>query len=519
MAGIRVVEVLAAVSLTTDIASGVTFEKGLRTCAVATAFGRELKLPADELSAVFHAALVRAIGCTSHASENADEFDDDIAFQAWLKELDLGDEAMLSRQLARFGAWAPGRQAAMTKFFLDNAPVTGTEAWRSSCEVGRAVGPMLGLPDAAVVALDHVYERWDGRGIPGLAQQGDLPLTARIIHVAEQAVLAHAQGGPPAAVAEVRRRAGGHLDPDLASAFGRDAEAALAPLAEPDILTAVVAAEPGTISLAGPDAMRRMCQALACVVDLKGRYLLGHSHHVAAVAARAAQVAGLGAERAVQLETAGLLHDIGRAGVPSSVWDRPGPLSTAAWEQVRLHTYWTSRVLERCPALASLAPLAASHHERLDGSGYHRAVRAADLPFEARLLAAADALCELTEPRPARPPLPLPVAAHELAGQARSGGLDADAVAAVVEAAGLPRPRGARPHDLTEREVDVLRLAARGLTNHEIGTELSVSARTVGNHLAHIYDKIGRRTRAGAAVYAIEAGLLPAEPGDSQHGS
>ncbi len=84
------------------------FEKGLRTCAVATAFGRELGLAPDELSVVFHAALVRAIGCTSHASENADDFDDDIAFQAWLKELDFGDEAMLSRQLARFGGLGPG---------------------------------------------------------------------------------------------------------------------------------------------------------------------------------------------------------------------------------------------------------------------------------------------------------------------------------------------------------------------------------------------------------------------------
>lgn len=143
-------------------------------------------------------------------------------------------------------------------------------------------------------------------------------------------------------------------------------------------------------------------------------------------------------------------------------------------------------------------------------------MRAADLPFEARLLAVADALCELTELRPGRPPLPLPAAARELSGEARSGALDTEAVAAVIEAAGLPRPRAIRPHDLTEREVDVLRLAARGLTNHQIGAELSLSARTVGNHLAHIYDKIGRRTRAGAAVYAMETGLLPAGTGETR---
>src|SRR5690348_10474627 len=171
MGGIRVAEVLAALSLTTDLASGVPFEKGLRTCAVATAFGRELGLGPDDLPVVYHTGLVRAIGCTAHATENAEAFGDDIAFQGWLKEVDLGDEAMLARQLERFGAWEPARQAAMTTVFLDTAPTEGTSAWRSSCEVGRAVGPLLGLPGEVVTALDHVYERWDGRGIPGLARR------------------------------------------------------------------------------------------------------------------------------------------------------------------------------------------------------------------------------------------------------------------------------------------------------------------------------------------------------------
>ena len=190
---------------------------------------------------------------------------------------------------------------------------------------------MLGLPGEVVTALDYVYERWDGRGIPGLARRDALPLPARIVHLAEQAVLAHAQAGLPGAVAEVGRLAGGDLDPDLAAAFARSAEPALAPLAEPDILAAVVSAEPGTASLAGEDGLRRMCQALASVVDLKGRYLLGHSAHVAGVASRAAALAGLGPGECQQIETAGLLHDIGRAGVPSSVWDQAGPLSAAAW--------------------------------------------------------------------------------------------------------------------------------------------------------------------------------------------
>jgi HD-GYP domain-containing protein (c-di-GMP phosphodiesterase class II) len=509
---VRVVEVLAALSLTTDIASGVPLEKGLRTCAVATAFGRELKLDQADLATVFHTALLRAIGCTSHASENAAQFGDDIAFQAWLKEVDLGDEAVLGRQMQRFAHWADESQrAAMVADFIETAPIVGPRANVAACEVGRALGPKLGLPEAAVAALDNVYERWDGRGIPGVRSGEDLPLASRVVHVAEQAVLVAAEGGDhDAVVAELRRRAGGHLDPALVAAFADSAETGLAPLGERDILAAVVAAEPGTVSLAGDDVVLQLCRALACVVDLKGRYLLGHSDHVATIARTAARLAGLGPEAQHEIETAGLLHDIGRAGVPSSVWDLPGPHSDADWERVRLHTYWTSRVLERVPALASLAALAASHHEHLDGSGYHRGARAGELSYEQRLLAAADALAELTEPRPARPAMRLPDAAAQLEQGARDGRFDAQAVAAVVEAAGMPRRRPSLPNDLTEREVDVLRLVARGLTNQQIADELVLSARTVGNHLAHIYDKTGRRSRAGAAVFAMEHGLVPA---------
>jgi DNA-binding CsgD family transcriptional regulator len=209
---------------------------------------------------------------------------------------------------------------------------------------------------------------------------------------------------------------------------------------------------------------------------------------------------------------AALLHDVGRAGVPSSVWDRPGPIGPGDAERVRLHPYWTGRVLERVPALAPLAPVAAAHHERLDGSGYHRATHGGDLGPAARLLAAADVLSACCEPRPHRPAMALGAAARVVEDEARAGRLDPDAVAAVVEAAGLPRPRASWPAGLSTREVEVLRLAARGLSNKAIAAELVVSARTVQHHLASVYDKTGRRTRGGAALFAAEHGLLPAPP-------
>lgn len=509
MSRIRVAEVFAALSLTTDLASGMPFEKGLQTCAVATAFGGALGLDEADRTALFCASLLRSIGCTANASENAALFVDDTAFQRALKRLDPGDPAVFEAQLAVFGSWAPGRQGELAGRFTRIAAVEGPRAAGAGCEVSRALGGRLGLPAATVDALDDVYERWDGLGIPGGRCGEQLSLVGRVVHVAEQAVLANSDGGPAAACAEVARRSGGHLDPDLASAFVRDAESVLAVLDTGDLLAAVVRAEPGPGTTVGEEGLEELCAGLAVVGDLKGRHLLGHSAHVAAVVDDAAQGAGLDDPDRATLRMAAQLHDLGRAAVSSEVWDRPGPLGAADWERVRLHAYWTDRILRRCPALAPLAGLAAAHHERSDATGYHRAVRASELPFQARLLAAADVFAAATETRPHRRPMTTQDARTLLVTEARAGRLDHDACAAVIDGAGLPRPRRAWPCDLTDREVEVLRLAVRGLSNRAIADELVVSDRTVGHHLAHIYDKTNYRTRAGAAVFAIEHGLVP----------
>jgi HD-GYP domain-containing protein (c-di-GMP phosphodiesterase class II) len=165
-------------------------------------------------------------------------------------------------------------------------------------------------------------------------------------------------------------------------------------------------------------------------------------------------------------------------------------------------------VLLRTSALGCLAADAGRHHERLDGSGYHRGSDASALSAAARLLAAADVMHALQEPRPHRPAYSREEAARIVCEEAAAGRLDGDAAGAVVEAAGARRPLVERPAGLTRREVEVLRLAARGLSRQEIAVELFVSPKTVQHHLSHIYDKTGRRTRAGAALFAMEHGLL-----------
>jgi HD-GYP domain-containing protein (c-di-GMP phosphodiesterase class II)/DNA-binding CsgD family transcriptional regulator len=508
---LRLAEVLGALSLTTDLGAGVPFEKGLRTCVVASALATALQLDPAERRNVYFAALLRSLGCTAHSSAFAEMFSDDLAVQRELKTLDLDDPGELQAQRARFASWAGAARAEqLTNRFTTEVPAQGAELSRGSCEVSATLGARLALPPGALAALDEVYERYDGRGFPAGRAGEELTVAARIVHVAEQAVMAHYDGGAPAARLSVARRAGGQLDPAICAAFADSSDGLLAQLDTSDLLAAALAAEPHPAAKVPVDRHENVCSAFATFADLKGRFLLGHSAHVASLAGRAAELTGYDREACSTVRTSALLIDLGRVGVSSAIWDRPAPLGPVEWERVRLHSYWTERILRRCPTLERLAPLAPAHQERLDGSGYHRAARGIELSTGERLLAAADVFAALTEPRPHREPYSRSDAAYTLQAEVGAGRLDAEAAGAVIEAAGLPRRRTAWPNDLTDREIDVLRLLARGMSNREIADALVLSPRTVQHHLASTYDKINLRTRAGAAVFAIEHGLVPA---------
>jgi HD-GYP domain-containing protein (c-di-GMP phosphodiesterase class II) len=247
---------------------------------------------------------------------------------------------------------------------------------------------------------------------------------------------------------------------------------------------------------------------MADFADLVSPYLVGHSSGVATLAAAAATRCGLPDVDVTAVRRAALVHDLGRVGVPASIWAQPGPLSPDQWERVRLHAYHSERVVSRSPFLAALTPIATTHHERLDGRGYHRGLSGSGLVASARLLAAADAYHAMTEPRAHRGARSAETAADELLDEVRAGRLDAAAVTAVLEAAGHPRQVVERPRGLTEREAQVVALLARGLQTKQIGTALGISAKTADHHVQNAYVKIGVSTRAAAALFAMEHGLL-----------
>ena len=274
----------------------------------------------------------------------------------------------------------------------------------------------------------------------------------------------------------------------------------------------MIEAEPALAVVLSWDRFDAALLAIANFVDLKSPYSLGHSRAVADLAAAAGARLGLSEAELRTLRRAGLVHDFGRLGVSNAIWDKRGPLGAGEWERVRLHPYLTERMLEQSAVLAPLGAIAVQHRERLDGSGYPRGLTGAAISRPARILAAADAYQAMREPRPHRPSARPTRRPPSFAPTSRRGGSTRDAVEAVLGAAGhrVSRRREG-PAGLTAREVEVLRLLARGLSNKEIAKRLVISPKTAGNHIEHIYSKIGASTRARASLFAMQHGLLPEE--------
>ena len=391
--------------------------------------------------------------------------------------------------------------------FLARARGRLAELIHSHCSSAGRLADRLGLGAEVGIALAGTFERWDGSGLPTGARGDRLPIEVRVMHLAEVAEVYLRRGGVPAAVAMAEARSGSQFDPAVVTAFAGAAGEILGGLLDDDVWTAALEQAPDRDRTLTDPELDELLTAIGDFADLKCPFALGHSRGVAALAAEAARRSGL-AEPDVQLvRRAGLVHDLGRMGVPNSIWEKPGPLSEAEWERVRLHPYLTGRILRRVKGLEQVAVVAAAHHERLDGSGYPLGAAGAALAPHARLLAAADVYHALREPRPHRPARDAVDAAEILRQQARESRLDAHAVEAVLLAAGHPSRRPSHPAGLTGREVEVLRLLAGGGSNREIARALTISEKTVRNHVEHIYAKAGVSNRTGAGLFALEHGI------------
>jgi HD-GYP domain-containing protein (c-di-GMP phosphodiesterase class II) len=503
-------ELMAAASLAADTGMGLPLETGLATCLVAVELGRRLGLDGAEMRRTHQLALLQHIGCTTANTEIAEVMGDELVMRTHASLLDFSDQrAMFRFLLAHVGRANPlrSRPAALARALAGGRRVT--QAAGNACEAAQLLGGRCGYLADSVGDLAFVYEHWDGSGFPTGAGGESIPVPVRVVAAASLAVNAERLMGAEAAMALVRSRSGHTLAPEVADGVTADGGAVLAPLRSRDSLWDRVVEAPEGITGAPNEAeVDDALSAFADFADLKSPFLAGHSPSVAKLASEAAHHAGLGEDDATALRRAGYVHDLGRVAVSSHVWSTAETLRPDEQEQVRLHPYYTNQVLARTPYLRSIADLASTHHERLDGSGYYRGSRAAALSLNARVLAAADTFQTKTEPRPHRLALDADAAAAHLRKEADAGRLDRVAVEAVLTTAGQ-RGDAQVPQGLTRREVEVLRLVARGASTKQIARRLSISPKTVDGHLQRIYPKIGVGTRAGATLYAVRSGLVP----------
>ena len=511
-ASLRLADLLASVSLVSDLGFALPAEESMRTAVVAADLARRSGLDDGAVADALYTSLLQHVGCTGFAHETAAVYGDEMAVNAAAARTDTNDTRDMVDTYLRAVVRGRGpldwvRVVAFTALRGDRF---GRQFATARCEVGRETARRIGLGDGVRRALHEVAEAWNGRGSAMGLRGEDISIVARVAVVAATAVRFDAIGGVEAAREAVRRRAGGELDPMVAATFVEHGAEVLSELATGDPRELVLAAEPRPVHEVPATQLVRLGAAVGDVADLKSTYTLGHSGGVAAVATAAAVRVGLGADAIERVRLAALLHDVGRVGVSASTWERPGRLTAGEWEQVRLHAYHSERILGRSDGLRPIAVLAGMHHERLDGSGYHRGSLARDIGTEARILAAADAFQAMTSERPHRRALPSDAAARELERETAEGRLDRDVVRVVVESAGLETraTRANLPAGLSQREAEVLGLVARGLSNRQIAERLVVSPRTAEHHVQHIYAKIGVSSRAAAALFAMEHGLV-----------
>ena len=407
---VRQSEVLAALSHALDMTEGHPVGQAERTCLIGMRIARELQLDDESSYALYYALLLKDVGCSSSAARMCELFGtDDIALKTHGKLVDWTKPVQVARYTSQHVA-AGGRiaRAQRTLSVLRTLVAEGKAIVETRCDRGATIVRSLGFPEASADAVRALDEYWDGKGQPcGLAGD-EIPLPARIACISQVAEVFFATHGVAAAHEMVRERRGRWFDPALADvvlAIGPE-DRLWSDLVSDDVPQLVLQIEPADRSLVLDEAgIDRVCESFADVIDAKSPFTARHSRGVATYAGLIGEQLGFSDRDLRELYRAGMLHDIGKLGIPNTILDKPAKLTDEEFARIKLHPSYTASILAGIPAFAGFAEIAAAHHERLDGRGYHRGFPSADLPVSARALAAADVFEALTADRPYRTPM------------------------------------------------------------------------------------------------------------------
>lgn len=514
---LRLGEFVATLALAQDNAFGQPLESQLRSCLLASWIAGEAGLGQAERDTIYWVALLRYVGCTGHAHEVATVFGDEIAIRAQTLVHDAANPAEVMRDVVAFATAGrpPQERDQILGMIQQTAQQWAVHNFASGCEVADMLVERLDFGPDVRDALRFTFERWNGNGYPSHAKGETIPRAMRVVHLSHDMEAIGRIFSPARAVEAARERRDHTYDPALADLFVAHGQRWLNLLATLDPWDAVLALEPQPHRLLDGEVLDHALTVAADFIDLKSPFMGGHSRRCAELAVAAARRLGLPEEAVTAVRRAALVHDFGTTGVSNSILDKRGPLTRAEFDRVELHPMLTEQMLRRSPALTALNPVAAAHHEKCDGSGYHKRVSTDAGNPGACILAATEVYVGMTTDRADRPAFGAEEAATELRRLVSVGGLEGRATSAVLAAAGheepMARPTLRRPQNpggLSAREVDVLDLAARGLTTKEIADRLCISPKTADHHIQHIYTKIGVSTRAAAALWAMQHAVV-----------
>lgn len=481
---VKVLEAIQALAFIGDLSMGQPIDHSLRTAWLAGRLAAASGQDAPGCAAARCVALLRWSGCTANAPEFSELLGDDVGAR----------EAMLASRLPQIVPAGALEQFAGAMLSLAQI----------HCEVSGEIASMLAMGTDTEGALRCIFEAYDGRGVPGLRQGDAVPVAVFLVSLASDLEIFSRVYGLEQALALIARKADRQYPAEMVDCVAAHAKGWLRALED---------AGAGDELSPPADAMRREAplELIADVIDLKLPWMTGFSRQAAERALACAARLGLDADSRRRAHRAALIHGIGRAAVPNTVWNTPGPLPASAWERVRLVPYWTARAARQIGALGVEAQIASFAYERADGSGYFRGAAARAIPIEARVVAAAVAWAALGARRPWRAPFTVCQASEHLSREAALGRFDVDVVRALIDSASTRRARAASKPEgvsLSGREKEVLHRISRGASNKEVARALEISPSTVRTHVESVFRKLGCSTRAAATLKAATLGLL-----------
>ena len=520
----RTADLLGALSLGADLAVGLSEEHAARACYIGVQIAQEMELLPEETADLYYAELLMDSGCTAWTSPLASYIQgDEITARKDLYVQSIGNQSKAS--LGAF-VWllkymAPGaplhvRGAHILEFIL-HGDERVKEAMVNTSQVAHRFSSRLGMSKAVQDAMEDIFERWDGQG-PNGSKGTSISLIARIAYMTAFLEIFHQIKGREGAMDLAKDRRGKAFDPSLVDAFLAVAkkEDFWEVLERNQVWDSLLTAEPDSqYRYTSLEKLPEVALSFADFADMKSKYTLGQSRRVAEISLAIAHQMGLPEEEVSNIHIAGLMHNLGLVTVPSFVLEKPPEkLTNAEMEQIRLHPYHGQRILSNVPELETVSELVGAHHEQMDGMGYHRGLRGSQIPLGARIIAVADRYDELCHEMPGHTEMDSG-AALDLMAQEVDAALcrdSFDGLVHVLEGQDHPqRQRTARrqwPMGLTDREVEVLRLIAKGMSRAQVADALTVSESTVRTHLEHIYNKAGVTSRAAATMFAMEHALV-----------